>query len=359
MLRFTRQSLYIPLMTVGFLLVMLAAGEAFVRSPFFQSRTMAPTLNSVHRQFEWQWQRLKEVAQQDGKVDCIVLGNSMVVSGFDPIAFADAYAEQTGERLQCVNFGVDAIPTATAGALAKILVDEYQPRLLIYGTSARDLAVSRNDYDTTVILDLPWLQHKLGNFNPEGWLLEHSVLYRSRRLLYNLSRLSFRDTLRSYYGPPKEQGRLGYDPVFEATENVAVPPDPSSGDYQVQYNYGLLANYKILPENRAGLELLLQQQGEGSQLLLVEMPVPDTYFDFYDDAGNEYRSFLDSVGEAAERHSVPFWQTVPLRQIPLEGWMDYTHMNAQGATIFSTWLGKEVGEAVQSGELALGGENGQ
>ncbi|MBE2199762.1 MAG: hypothetical protein IAE79_14200 [Anaerolinea sp.] len=358
MLRLTRPSLRIPLLTLLFLLLLGGVAEAVARLPAFQSRLMAPTLNTRHRQFEMQWWRLQQVAEEDGRIDCIILGSSMVVSGFNPLVFAHTYQEETGEALHCFNFGIDAIPTMTAGALAQILMEEYQPRLLIYGMDARDLAVTRTDRDTTVILDMPWLQYRLGRFNLEGWLVEHSALYRYRRLLFNLSRFYYRDTLRSYYGSETPHGRLGYDPDDTVADYIAMPPDPNNPEYQIQYYFRVLSAYQVQAENQAGLEMLLVQQQASSQLLVVEMPVPDTYFYFFGEATADYAAFTHYVDETTAHYDVPFWETTSLHLIPDDGWMDYSHLNTNGATIFSAWLGRQVGQAVNNGELARG-ERGQ
>jgi hypothetical protein len=352
MLCLKRPSLTLPLLTLIFLLLLAGVAEALVRLPAFQSRLMAPALNTPHRQFETQWWRLQKLAKEDGNIDCIFLGNSMVVSGFDPLVFAHAYQEETGNTLQCFNLGIDAIPAMTAGFLATILMEEYQPSLLIYGIDARDLAVTRTDLATTVILDTPWLQYRLGRGNIEGWLVEHSALYRSRRLLSNLSRFHTRDTLRSYYGPETALARLGYDPVETVADYITVPPDPSLPIHQIQRYYELLSEYEIQPENIAGLEMLLGQQQSSGQMLVVEMPVPDTYFYFFSDKVSSYEAFTNLVDETTARYNTPFWRTTKLHIIPNDGWMDYGHLNANGARFFSEWLGKQVAYAVENGELS-------
>lgn len=354
LLQLKRPSLQVPLLTLLFLLLLVGAAEGVARLPAFQSRMMPPHLNTRHRQFEVQWGRLQQLARAEGRVECIILGNSMVVSGFDPLAFAQAYREETGEGLRCFNFGVDAIPTMTAGALAEILMAEYQPRLLIYGLDARDLAVTRTDQDTSFILDMAWVQYRLGHFSLEGWLVEHSALYRYRRLLRNLIYFEYRDTLRSYYGPESAAGRLGYDPVDTVADYITQPPDPTVQEFQIQYYYRLLSDYQIQTENRAGLETMLAQQQRPGQLLVIEMPVPESYFYFFGDATADYATFTNYVNDTTARYGVPFWQTAPLGLIPDDGWMDYSHLNTEGAAIFSTWLGHQVGQANRAGELAQG-----
>jgi hypothetical protein len=67
--------------------------------------------------------------------------------------------------LSCFNFGVDALTPVSAAYLAQILVDTYHPKLLIFGTDARDFAIDRQSEETTVIADMAWVQYRLGKFN--------------------------------------------------------------------------------------------------------------------------------------------------------------------------------------------------
>jgi hypothetical protein len=66
---------------------------------------------------------------------------------------------------------------------------------------------------------------------------------------------------------------------------------------------------------------------------------------FFGNGENDYQRFIVQMNELSELHQVPFWQTESLDLIPDNGWVDYSHMNATGAKVFSSWLGQQVGEA--------------
>ena len=81
-----------------------------------------------------------------------------------------------------------------------------------------------------------------------------------------------------------------------------------------------------------------------TQVIIVEMPVSDGLYYFFDNGKTDYNRFVVNVRELANRYEVPFWQTEPLDSIPDDGWSDYSHLNVTGAEIFSTWLGQQVGK---------------
>lgn len=344
-LRVKRPSGVTPALALLFLVVLLAAGELLARLEPFQSHMAAPRLGSPHRQFEIQMHRLETLYQREGRVDCIFLGNSMVWRGFDPHAFALAYQAQRGQALRCFNFGVDAMPAAGAGILAEILIADYHPRLLIYGTDARDYAVLREDRDATVLLDTPWMQYRSGRFTVEGFLLEHSYLYRYRELLQRLLRFDY-----SQWRPEPNRSpsaRYGFGPVSKVGSFVQTIPDPQDPRPPIQYYFTVLSDYQMLPENLAGLEQIvaLNEADVDVAVVVVEMPVPETYMHFFANGQEDYRRFIEQVGDVAAEHGVPFWQTTPLNLIPTNGWVDYSHLNSRGAGRFSTWLGEQLGGA--------------
>jgi hypothetical protein len=85
----------------------------------------------------------------------------MVDLGFDPTAFMEEYKNYTGQDIRCFNFGIDALPAAAAAALADILVKDFKPDILIYGTDARGYSVAPDTEDAAVILDSKWTQYHL------------------------------------------------------------------------------------------------------------------------------------------------------------------------------------------------------
>jgi hypothetical protein len=156
--------------------LMLGLGELFVRQPAVQARLTMPALGSSNRHLARQWHRLEALKNSGVPIDCIAPGDSMVLNGLDPLVFGRSYQQETGEEIYCFNFGVDALTPKPASVLAEILVEKYPPCLLVFGTDARDFAVAPDSEETSFFMDLPWLQYQMGNFNLEGWLVEHFYL---------------------------------------------------------------------------------------------------------------------------------------------------------------------------------------
>jgi hypothetical protein len=337
------------LLTVLILLLLLAVGEAIARTQAFQSRLSAPSLGGRNIYLEIQWHALQSVVRREGRLRCIALGNSMVWGGFDPTAFSQGYRDQVRTDLPCYNFGIDGLPASAAGVLADILVRDFQPDLLIYGIDARDFAVPSDAPDATSVLDMPWVRYRQGKFSVEGWLYAHSNLYGYRNHLRHLLRFNYSDAR-----PREVEYRIadhyGFNPDDTVGSFVGTPPNPGDAQGQVDYYFSVLSEYQVRPENVAGLEQVLNQAGQ-TQVLVVALPVPETYFGFFSDPETDYRRFLDAVSSRAAAHGVPFWTSTPQLQIPVDGWVDYSHLNTEGASLFSNWLGRQIGQGVAQGAL--------
>jgi hypothetical protein len=93
---------------------------------------------------------------------------------------------------------------------------------------------------------------------------------------------------------------------------------------------------------RADLDALLAMDTQGTQLVLVDMPLPVItmrVLERYDHEG-----YLNTINTAAVAHNVPMIAAPPPEMIPISGYQDHSHMNAAGATGFSAWLGKVFGQ---------------
>jgi hypothetical protein len=334
-------------LTLFFLLLFIIVGEITVRQKSVQSFLKTPTLNGRHLHFERQWNRLEQLAREGMQVECIALGNSMVLNSFDPQVFNQSFFKHAGEEITCFNFGVDALTPVSASALATILVQEYRPKLLIFGTDARDFAVGLESDETRVISDMAWVRYRLGRFNLEGWLLDHAYLYRYRRTVagaLNLSLQNYSENLANAFG---------YEPFEDTKFEVTIPPSKDDSSFHIQYYYRVLGSYSIKPENVTALSEILSLNGPNTTVIVVEMPVPETYFTFFGDPTNDYAQFTETLQAAAQEHGVLYFETTHLNLIPDDAWVDYSHVNIRGAEIFSQWLGSQLGTAYQRGKVIL------
>jgi hypothetical protein len=322
--------------------LLLGGFELFIRTEFVRSRLNAPTMGSRHGQFENQLARLDRVIAQEGSVDCIFLGSSLVWLGVEPQTFAQAYQRETGQDIRCFTFGVSAMPASAAGPVAKILSEDYHPKLLVYGLSARDFAFPSEAEDAAVILETPWVQYRTGHFTVRGWLYEYFYSLHYLSHFHRLLRLDFSPLENDFGTTPAEwHGFLPKDKPI--TDKSLV----SANEYAHKWLY----NYKIWPDNLLGLEQVVQQSSPAMQVIILEMPVPPTHFAYFKNGRSDFEQYVTEVENVLAAGSVPFWRTVDLQLIPPEDWWDPSHMNAQGAKIFSEWLGHRIGQAVEQSEI--------
>lgn len=333
------------LLTMLFTLLFLGMLEVVVRLESFQARLSSPQLGSGHYQLGQKLAFLDRAVKQAGPIDCIMIGSSMVDVGFDPASFQSSYREVRHQDIQCFNFGIDASSAASTYAIARIMVEDYHPRLLIVGTDARDYVLPREDPDVAVVLDTPWVQYRSGRFTLDGWLTDISYFYRYHKHLNRLVKYQFKDTLLSDTRFAHEILPNGFTPLDKVSTYINDRPSPQDQSYEVQYYGRILGSYEMLDFNLESLEKTLAMDGSGTQVIVVEMPVSDGYYYFFGNGAKDYQQFIRRLGELTDIHQIPFWQTEPLDLIPDNGWSDYSHMNTTGAELFSVWLGRQVAQA--------------
>ena len=332
-------------LTLLFLLLLGWAAEWVARSGFLQGQLTPPKMGSAHFQLGHKLTLLDALVKKNGSVDCIALGSSMIDVGFDPEAFEQGYRQVSGKDIRCFDFGIDASSAVSAAALAEILVEDYHPHLLIFGTDARDYAVRSADRDAAVILESPWIQYRQGKLSLEGWLLEHSYLYRYRQHVGRLIRFNFSGTLWSQTKSDFLILPNGFTPMSKVGTYINRPPAAGDSSFEVTYYTHIFSSYQMLNENVVALDSILSHHGSETQVLVLEMPVSDGLYFFFGDGHADYNKFVSQVSKLASLYHVPFWRTEPLDLIPDDGWSDYSHLNTKGAKILSMWLGRKVAEA--------------
>jgi hypothetical protein len=309
-------------------------------------------MGTRHSQLGPKLARLDAAINEEGRIDCVIVGSSIVDNGFDPQAFAEGFRADTGQDMTCLNFGIDSSTAASAAALAQILVEDYRPRLLIYGTNPRDYALPGEEIGPNFILESNWVRYRQGHFTIEGWLIEHSYLYRYRPHLYNLSRFHFENALRSNSTLDSEMTPDGMTPLSTVATYINDPPDPQDDSFSTRHYRRVYSSYKMLEENLVGLEQIMSHNRQETQVIIVEMPVSKGLFYFFGNGKKDHQHFIAQISRLAEAYQVPFWQTTSLQMIPDDGWADYSHLNTKGAYIFSSWLGQQVGEVVGQGMVS-------
>jgi hypothetical protein len=335
------------------MILLLGFLELVIRIPQLQEQLVVPEMASRHYQFGLKVSLLEALRRTDGDVNCITLGSSIVDNGFDPVQFTETFEQETGKEINCFNFAIDALPTTGIAALAEILVQDYQPEILIYGAGARDLVIDKEQDDAAVILESPWVRYRLGHFNVEGLLLNYSHLYRYWGPFKQLLRLNFEDALRAKQSTLPSLASLtplGQVPLYKVAKGVDSPPDPTDDSNQVLHMTRILSDFRPRQENLRAMEQLISLNGPGLQLIVVEMPVPDGFHSFFGNGRDDYQVFIDNIAIRAEQNDVPFLRTEPFELIPDDGWADYTHVNEKGAIVLSEWLASEIAREMIAAE---------
>jgi hypothetical protein len=345
-------------LTLTMLFVFSGIAEMLVRTEFFQTPLTPPKMGSSHYQLGHKLALLDAEIKRNGPVNCLMLGSSMTDASMNPEIFQDAYREVTGRDLHCFNFAINASSAASTAVMARILVEDYDPRLLIIGTDPRDYVLPLDDPDVVAAIDSAWIRYRLGDFSLDGWLTDVSYLYRYRQHISRLLRFTFKDTLWSDTKINYPFLPNGYTPISTVSLNVDSPPDPLDTSYEVTYYSRIYSSYEMLDVNLKALEEVMELNRIGTQVIVVEMPVSDGLYYFFSNGEADYNRYVVRVSELADLHQVPFWRTEPLNLIPDDGWSDYSHLNTTGAEAFSLWLGRQVGDALKQDIIQISAPSG-
>jgi hypothetical protein len=335
-----KRSSSVLIRTVVVLLLTMVVVELAARTAWAQKAIPYRSFGIFHYQFEIKWFRLQEFARQNGGVDVIVLGSSLVNTGVDPDVMAQAYYEQTGKHLRIFNFGVEGLTIDPNSIVAKMLVDKYHPALLIYVTEMRDFIAGLGlDYQERFLSD-PWMEYQQGKINLLGWLLDHSMALQTYLPYRNWMRADFPETIHLYRYRSLNTSTSGYEAENEVGEAIDIPPDPNNP--AELKNFETFGNFVTAPSRLQNLESMLALgKNEGTKVLIVEMPVHPTFYIY---VGGEavHKQFQETISSAVTKAGGSFIPAEACGDIPLNGRANRWHLNKMGAPVFSTCLAKEL-----------------
>jgi hypothetical protein len=330
-----------PGLALLLLLVVLGGAEWAARSRVVYTRLLVPTVGSPARPFDLQVARLDLWVQRNGNPDCFFLGSSLALTGFEPGAFEAAFAAAGGRRIRCFNLGVPGTTAADVTALAGLVVPRYRPWLIVYGASFRDFNAG---VVGPGIATMPWVRHRLGDWNVEGWLVEHSRAYR-----YYLTYRGWSDPMQRYHmqrGFPGDADGFWPMPVRPVDYEALL-------DKERELFLQKMPPDRMAPEQLAAFDVLLGGAAGDAEIVVVEMPGPHVLTSWLT-PGKPYRTFRERLRAIAQTHRAHFWENgpeVPEDELPADGWRDLVHMNDAGAAALSRWLGERVAAGVADGEL--------
>ena len=263
--------------------------------------------------------------EKEMEINCFLLGNSMVDFGLNPSIFNSQPKLMGLRNPGCFNMALEAMMPETSFDIAKLLSVRKTPSLFIIGISAIDFAGKQ--YETRKFGISPWFQYLAGNFSMEGWMIDHSLVYKYW--------LSFKKYSNPIYLSELDNQRLLIDRFGHQLRQQG------NGVYQVQ-PIVKLPDFQISQKDINGLIQIINLNSSATKIIVVEMPVNPDFIAYYVRGGETgYKNlFLEPVEILLKNKGVPFIQTQPIIAdiVPPDGWIDDLHLNEKGAQLFSLWL---------------------
>jgi hypothetical protein len=323
--------------------------EFLARTPWAERHFPYRSFANYHYQFEIKWFKLQEYVRQNGGVDVILLGSSLVNTGLDPQVISQAYFERTGQQLRIFNFGVEGLTIAPQSVIGRILVDAYHPALLVYVTEMREYVAGSGVKLETEFLSNPWMRYRQGFVDPLGWLEDHSRLMQDLLPWRNWMREDFPNSIYMFITRSANTTSSGYEPENAVGVDLDYPPEP--GDPAEAKTFALLSNYQVTPERLDDLRTLLALGStNNTRILVVEMPVHPTYYVY---AGGEqvHQAFQAAIAATVTFAGGMFIPAEACPGIPVEGRANRWHLNKVGVPFFSSCVGGQLAD--RAGDLGL------
>lgn len=299
------------------------------------------SVGNYHTQFETKWFKLDEYVRENGGVDVILLGNSMVNTGIDPEILAAKYEELTGKKIRLFNFGVEGLTIEPLSDLAQLLVEKYHPGTIIIFTEMRDYIAGNGDQVTSDFLANAWVQQQLGNPSFEGYLEDNSQALQHLLPLRYWANSDFLDTYLLNLRRLSETTASGYEAARGTEIDVNQKPDPS--DPKEAAIFELFKNYQMSPERVAALEEILDYDGEGTQIIVTEMPVFFTYYTYLENESDR-EEYLARLQELTLAHGGTYLEMISYQPIHNSGFADNHHLNYMGAETYTNLFAQQLAD---------------
>jgi hypothetical protein len=319
------------------------AAELAARSRALAGRLPPETVSGGLVQLDRKLVLLRQQVAVAGPVDCLFLGSSQVYRSVDPAVVDALVGTAAGRPFRSFNFGLGGMSETGEAQIARILVEQFHPRLVVIGASSYGLHERRDrDQFETHLAKSPWFLHRRGQASLEGWLSDRSAAFRRWRG-YRFWREQPPDTAQKLRRAVEGMTATGYG-RSETGEFRGIDRGAARD----------LSRFEVSPDRLAALDGLLAERPPDLAVVVAEVPISATALEHFGEGEADHAQALDAIEAVATRHGVPFWRYPAEGAIPQEGWADFIHLNRAGAEQYSRWLGERLAEALRGGRLALG-----
>ena len=313
------------LLTIEFLLRLFPIPES-VLIPSFDREINYPEIDI-------KFSRLAAV-ERTKKINCFLLGNSMVDVGLDPLIL-NSQSDLLGvENPACFNMGMSAMMPETSTVLADILNKRFNPSLMFLGVSPLDF--TGKDFLTRKFNRSPWFLYQEGNSSSEGWLIDNSSTYR-----YWLAFNKYRN--------PAYRGELENQLLLIEPFGLQVR-QKARGIFEVN-PIQHLTEYQISQNDLNGLINFTKLDSSTLKVVVIEMPIHPDFLSYYVPGGEEgyEKYFIQPVQKVLDEHGILFVRTQPFIKsiVTPDGWRDQFHLSRKGADQLSQWLVANINQFTQ------------
>ncbi len=312
------------LRSVLYLLFFCAALELFARTPAARVLFPLESYGTSHAHFEVQLRRLRDRIAAGEQVDCIFVGNSQVLYGLQPSVVEEAYHQKTGKTIHCQNFGLGGLTPLTAGPLARMLIKNFHPSLIVFETGVLDYSTSNMEGTDASIMSSPWMKYQLGTFSIDGWLYDHSNGF---RLIFGIDR-----AIKNIEENNAEIEANGHSTLLSQTETPM--------EDQIKYFETSLDALEITERHVGGLRNLLSINSDQVRIVVIETPTHPMFYASKRKVRNLYPDFENMLVFQTGQAGVPLWLTREVLDLPEETWHDLAHLNEDGALRLSRQFGQ-------------------
>jgi hypothetical protein len=328
--------------------LVLGGGEYLARQPEVQAHLPYPEVGGGYDVFDTQFYLLESHIREHGKPECIFVGSSVVRAGVSTSAFEAGYMEQTGQPINCFNFGVAALNVTIAPPVVEMLINRYEPPLIIYGvamfeyntyfyTAAPGQEPLPLNLNPQTILNSSWLRYQNGNLNLSGWAADRSLLYRYSLVIPEALAGHAGETPADRPAHPLIEGGIQTNPSL----TLSSPLHLLTHNPRNRLDVDLFSEFELHEPSLANLRTIVGLSRPESRIVAVEFPTYDL---------PSIPAVRSPVLETVREMGVPFWQTDHLEiSRTAQDFIDPVHLHFFAATDLSYWLGQQVGAATQQG----------
>jgi hypothetical protein len=317
----------VALHALGLLAAFCLLVELLVRMPGAESVLPDESYGSSHAHFNTQLSRIRARVQQDGRLDCIFMGDSQVLHDIDPALVEAQLSGRLNRPVRCQNFGLGGMSLLGADQLARILIERFQPRVVVLGVSELSFIHSSMDSSGLSIFSSPWVQQQLGKPSLDGWLFENSSAY--RHYLGATARV-----FDNFVQNPEIQPD-GYSVKFADKSTMSLAD-------QVVYFKQYYSRPTVSQSHLDAFGEMLALDSARTRIAVVEMPIDPQYFSLNKPLQRHFDEYRQRLQQTALAAGISVWLTQDSLKLPEDAWHDLIHLARPGTLVISPWIADQL-----------------